>query len=83
LSEPETFILDVDAILHGRIADFPLQPRDIVYVHDRPWYKVEQILDTAVQNYLKSATSTWVNENVPDAITDPFIPRTGWRDAQP
>jgi protein involved in polysaccharide export with SLBB domain len=79
LSDPQTFIINVDAILSGRAPDFPLQPGDIVYVNDRPWYKAEQILDTAVQNFLQSATSSWVNENVPDLIDSPWFDRTGWR----
>jgi protein involved in polysaccharide export with SLBB domain len=82
LSDPERFVVDVDAILKGNEPDFPLQPGDIVYVNDRPWYKAEQILDTAVQNFLKSATSTWVNQNVPDAINSPWFNRTDWRDEE-
>ncbi len=82
LSEPELYVINVEAILKGREPDFPLEPGDIVYVNDRPWYKAEQILDTAVQNFLKSATSTWVNQNVPDAINQPWFNRTGWRDSE-
>jgi polysaccharide export outer membrane protein len=82
LSEPELFVVDVKAILAGAERDFPLEPGDIIYVNDRPWYKVEQILDIAMRNFLKSATSTWVNENVPDAITNPWFNRTGWRDSR-
>lgn len=80
LSEPQTHIVDIDAILKGLAPDFPLEPGDIIYVNDRPWYKAEQILDTAIQNFLKSATSTWVNENVPDVIETPWFDRTGWRE---
>lgn len=82
MSDPELFVVDVKSILAGKEPDFPLAPGDIVYVNDRPWYKAEQILDTAMQNFLSSATSTWVNANVPDAITNPWIGRTGWRDAE-
>ena len=82
LSNPKLFVVDVDAILKGHSPDFLLEPGDIVYVNNRPWYKAEQILDTAIQNFMKSATSTWVIENVPDAIQDPWFNRTGWRDAQ-
>ena len=82
MSEPELFIVDVKAILAGQKPDFPLAPGDIVYVNDRPWYKAEQILDAAMQDFLSSATSTWVNANVPDAITNPWIGRTGWRESE-
>lgn len=80
LSDPDVHVINVKAILEGREPDFPLQPSDIVYVNDRPWYKAEQILDTAIENFLKSATATWVNTNVPDAIENPWFKRTGWRD---
>lgn len=83
LSEPEPHVVDVEAILAGRAPDFALQPGDIIYVNDRPWYRAEQILDIAVQNFLKSATSTWVNQNVPDAIQQPWLKRTGWREENP
>ncbi|MGB0744351.1 MAG: polysaccharide biosynthesis/export family protein [Opitutales bacterium] len=82
LSDPEVHVINVDAILKGEEPDFPLEPGDIVYVNDRPWYKAEQILDSAVQNFLKSATSTWVNQNVPDSIQSPWFDRTGWRDEE-
>lgn len=82
LSEPELFVVNVKAILAGAEPDFPLEPGDIVYVNDRPWYKAEQILDTAMRNFLRSATSTWVNENVPDAITNPWFNSTGWREGE-
>jgi polysaccharide export outer membrane protein len=82
LSDPQQFVVDVDAILKGRSPDFLLEPGDIVYVNNRPWYKAEQILDTAIQNFLRSATSTWVIENVPDAIQDPWFNRTGWKAPQ-
>ena len=81
LSDPQLFVVDVDAILKGLSPDFLLEPGDIVYVNNRPWYKAEQILDTAIENFVKSATSTWVIENVPDVIGDPWFKRTGWREA--
>jgi len=82
MSDPELFVVDVKAILAGTEPDFLLEPGDIVYVNDRPWYKAEQILDTALQNFLRSATSTWANENVPDGITNPWFRRTGGRDSE-
>jgi polysaccharide biosynthesis/export protein len=76
LHQPQTFIVDVKAIVTGQQPDFPLEPGDIVYVNDRPWYRVEQILDRALDGFLESATSTWVRTNVPDAITNPLLPNT-------
>ena len=82
MSEPELFVIDVKAILAGREPDFLLEPGDIIYVNDRPWYRAEQILDTAIKNFLRSATSTWMIENTPDAINSPWFDRTNWRDTQ-
>ncbi|WP_162025801.1 MULTISPECIES: polysaccharide biosynthesis/export family protein [unclassified Lentimonas] len=79
MSNPELFVVDVKSILAGTQVDFPLEPGDIVYVNDRPWYKAEQILDTAMQNFLRSAAASWTYENIPDAIGSPWFKRTGWR----
>jgi protein involved in polysaccharide export with SLBB domain len=80
LTEPETFIVNIKAILKGEELDFAIMPGDIVYVNDRPWYRAEQLLDRAVSSFLQSASSTWVNTNVPDAIQSPWFNETGWRD---
>lgn len=77
--EPETFVINVAEILAGREPDFPVEPGDIIYVNDRPWYKAEQILDSAVQKFLQSTTSTWTSENVPDLIRSPWLKRQDWR----
>jgi len=76
LDSPQTFVVNVRAIVTGQEPDFPLEPGDIVYVNDRPWYRVEQILDRAISGFIESATSTWVRTNVPDAIRTPFLPDT-------
>lgn len=82
LSEPETHMINVKNVLKGIEPDFPIEAGDIIYVHPRPWYKVEQILDHAMVSYLESAASTWTNVNVPDIIQKPFLPYTGWRDEE-
>lgn len=80
LERPEAQIVDVEAILAGQAVDVPIEPGDILYINDRPWYRVEQLLDRALQGFVQSATTTWVSSNVPDAIRAPFIPQTGWRE---
>lgn len=82
LTNPETHVINVREVIAGREPDFPIEAGDIIYVHPRPWYKVEQILDDAMVSYLESATSTWTNVNVPDIIQRPFLPYTGWRDEE-
>jgi hypothetical protein len=74
--------LDVRAMLAGKEKDFLLQPGDIIYVNDRPWYKVEQVLDSAMRSFLQSTTSSWTNVNVPELITSPFLNQQNWNGSQ-
>ena len=80
LEEPEVLVVNVKAVLKGQETDIQLQPGDIIYVADRPWYKAEEILDQAMIAFIQSSTSTWITENVPALIDDPFLGRTGWTD---
>ena len=73
LSEPETFMVDVSAILKGRERDFLIQPGDIVYVHNKPWFRAEQILNMAIQSYIRSAASAWTNREYPEPFFDPYL----------
>ena len=74
LNAPQTFIVDVAGILAGREVDFLLQPKDIIFVSDRPWTFVEELLDNAIQAFAVTATTTWVNKNVAPLIVEPLIP---------
>jgi protein involved in polysaccharide export with SLBB domain/capsular polysaccharide biosynthesis protein len=58
LNKPETFVLDAMEVLRARQADLRLQPRDIVYVSDRPWARAEELLDTAAAAFVTAATVT-------------------------
>ncbi|HVS50753.1 MAG TPA: polysaccharide biosynthesis/export family protein [Opitutaceae bacterium] len=58
LNHPETFVLDATDVLAARTPDLRLQPRDIVYVSDRPWARAEELLDTAAAAFVTSATVT-------------------------
>jgi polysaccharide biosynthesis/export protein len=74
LQRPEAFAIDTPAILAGRTPDFKLQPKDLVYVNERPWIRVEELLDIAAQAFIESAVTFWVGENVPSAFSTPVIP---------
>lgn len=80
MNEPEAHVVNVREILRGARPDFPLQPRDIVFVGSRPWYRPEEILDRAVSVFLRSATSTWTSANAPIIFTEPVVP--GRRDRE-
>lgn len=74
LNQPETHIVNVAEILRGKAMDFRLEPKDIVFVSNRPWSKVEDLLDTAITAFITTAVSTWTGLNVPNAIQEPVIP---------
>lgn len=74
LSDPKTLIVNVDDILAGRAADFPVQPKDIIFVAERPWIRVEELLDMAVSAYVQAATATWTGQNIGPFIPQPFVP---------
>jgi protein involved in polysaccharide export with SLBB domain/capsular polysaccharide biosynthesis protein len=61
LNNPETFAVDTLAILNGKAIDFRLQPKDIVYVTNRPWFRAEDLLDMATTAFIQSIISEWVD----------------------
>lgn len=68
INKPQTFIVDVADVLAGRIADFPLQPRDIVFVNARPWIRAEELLDIAASAFVQAAVIVWTGEKVYSTI---------------
>lgn len=69
--KPQTFIVNVKDILAAKEKDFKLQPKDIVYIADRPWAVAEDILKLALSAFVTSATSNWVNLNIDPVINPP------------
>lgn len=72
-SHPQAFVVDADAVLSARTADFKLEPDDIVYVHYRPWIKAEELLDLAATAFAQSAVIYWTGIHVGPIITSPII----------
>ncbi len=64
LNRPQTFEIDAHDVLSGRKPDINLQPKDIVYVSDRPWIYAEELLDAAANAFVTSAVVTWTGEKV-------------------
>jgi protein involved in polysaccharide export with SLBB domain len=64
LTRPESFVVDVKAILAGEQPDFRLQPKDIVYVTRRPWARAEEILDGATMAFIQAAVVTYTGNYV-------------------
>lgn len=71
--EPETIIFNAADVLRGKAKDFLLKPKDVVFVAEKPWAKVTELLDLAARSYLQSATATWTGENIGPLITQPFV----------
>ena len=69
--KPQTFVVNVKNILAAKEKDFKLQPKDIVYIADRPWYQAEEIAKLALNSFVTGATASWINNNVPPIINPP------------
>ncbi len=64
LDKPETFVVDCNTILAGKSPDFRLQPKDIVYVSKRPWWRAEDLLDLAITAFLQSVVASYVGQDI-------------------
>jgi len=56
--------VDTKAILAGKERDFALEPRDIVYVAKRPWYRAEELLDLAITAFLQSVVTSLTGQEL-------------------
>jgi protein involved in polysaccharide export with SLBB domain/capsular polysaccharide biosynthesis protein len=63
INHPETFIVDVLDVVNGRAPDFKLEPKDIVYVSYRPFFRAEELLDLALTAFIQAiiASATGVD----------------------
>lgn len=59
LNKPETFVVNASDILSSKAQDFKLQPKDILYVSQRPWIRAEELLDAAATSFVESAVIMW------------------------
>jgi len=64
----------VAAILAGKEKDFQLLPGDIIYVADKPWQRVEELLQMALGSFVQTMTATWGGNNIGPFITQPLLP---------
>jgi protein involved in polysaccharide export with SLBB domain/capsular polysaccharide biosynthesis protein len=64
LERPETFIVDTMDVLNGKKPDFKLQPKDIVFISKRPWWRVEDLLELAINAFGQSVVSSWVGQDL-------------------
>lgn len=64
LNHPQTFVLSVSDVLKARSRDVKLEARDIVYISRQPWYKPEELLKSAISDFVRAAVVTWTGLNV-------------------
>jgi protein involved in polysaccharide export with SLBB domain len=64
LGRPEAFVVNAADVLSGRTPDLKLQPKDIVYVSERPWVRAEELLDAAASAFVTSAVVVWTGVHV-------------------
>lgn len=76
LTDPQALVVNTDAILKGDAPDVLLKPKDVIYVSSRPWFKAEEMMDSAVVAFLQSSVATWTGLNMPVIFRRGFIPLT-------
>ena len=64
LGRPETLIVNARDVLNALTPDIRLQPRDIVYVSERPWNRAEELLDAAATAFVTSAVVVWTGVKI-------------------
>lgn len=65
LSRPQTYVVNVADLWKAKGVDFPLQSRDIVYVHTRPFARVEELAEDAAMSFVRSMATAWANKIFP------------------
>ena len=73
MNNPRTFIVNAWGTFEAKHLDFKLEPKDIVYVHYRPFIYVEDLLDSAISAFLTSISAGVATEKVAPLITEPIL----------
>jgi len=74
LQKPETFTVNMDDIMAARTKGFRLEPKDIVYVSDKPWARAEELVGFAMNAFLQGAVSGWAANNIGPFIKQAILP---------
>ncbi len=75
LEDPQRFIVNMADILAGKRSDFRLEPRDVVYVSDHPWTRVEDLADMAATAFITTMVTVWTGGNIGPLIQQPLVPQ--------
>jgi polysaccharide biosynthesis/export protein len=63
IHQPKTQVVNVKDILQGRLADIPLENRDIIFVSKHPFEIVERALDSAIITFMQTVTAEAMNQS--------------------
>ncbi len=69
MDDPETIVMPLNKVLHGKSHDIEILPGDIVYVHNRPWAYATKILDAAILAYIDGSFAGWLADDGNIAVT--------------
>ena len=73
--KPERFVVDMEDVLSARTKGFRLEPKDILFVADKPWARAEELLHMAINAFLQGAVSGWTRANIGPYIQQPILPQ--------
>jgi protein involved in polysaccharide export with SLBB domain len=73
--KPERFVVDMEDVLTARAKGFRLEPKDILFVADKPWARAEELLHMAINAFLQGAVSGWTRANIGPYIQQPILPQ--------
>ena len=74
LDKPQRFVVNTADILAGKAPDFRLEPRDIVYISDHPWSRIEDLTDAAATAFITTVVTIWTGGSIGPLISTPVIP---------
>jgi protein involved in polysaccharide export with SLBB domain len=74
LDKPQTFTVNMDDIMNARSKGFRLEPKDIVYIADKPWARAEELLSFALNAFFQGAVSSWTGVNVGPMLKAAVLP---------
>jgi len=63
IHSPDTQVINVRDVLTGKVADTPIENRDIIYVHKRPFNVAGDALDTALVTFVQTISAELINQN--------------------
>jgi protein involved in polysaccharide export with SLBB domain/capsular polysaccharide biosynthesis protein len=64
LDHPTYTAVDTAGIVRGKVPDFRLEPRDIIFVSHRPFVRVEELADLATTAFIQGLITAWVDAKV-------------------